>query len=413
MSAGRVQWVQLLLAASCGWPLDRAEVPGAVPAADAREPSRAACLAWSGPPRRLTPDDGRSRHHPTAARLSGGTLLVSWQVGRADGAVAVTAMSSDLQPLGAEAVISPPTDTRATHPQLASGSTTSLLVWTHDPTGAVRYRELDSRGHPVGPTIDLVADGARAGFYPDLSFPPAGPPLLFWYGGAEPTPAMAWGLARKTGPGPLHTLPLASGAQRGGPGTVRHVAGTPWVAWPELSRDTKGGSSRVLLAPLSPEGPGEPVEVVADRRRFERIALGLADDGGFVVGWTQYAVGDAPWNVWTRVVAADGMPRGEARRHGSGGGRMLDLETIGDLTVLGWEEPHGEDHDLVLELMDARTGETTCGPVRVHPNPEGEQARANLVLWEDEGTVQGLVVWQAGDTKTALQTVLGRRFYVP
>lgn len=374
---------------------------------------RGDCIRWVAPPVRLSPEDAaESRHHPNVLRVEE-RILVGWQIGRSVASVATVATGMQLGNVTREHVLSKSTDARATHPELVSHNGVHRLVWTNDPTGAVRMQTVDEDGAAVGDILDIVPDEGRDGFYPDMAVAPDGRILVVWYAGHEEVaPAYSWAWVGDTVEGPF-TVELDEKVKRGGPPTVFFdLDGKPWLVGSQVIPDGDWGLATIRLWPIEGDGLGESKLMVRAQQRFERPTVGLVPDGTLLLGWTRYAVANQPWGAFAQRIDADFKPVKKPRSLGRGPGRMVDLDVEGRIGLTAWEEPF-EDDDVVMEVVDLEANKIMCGPVRVHILTAGHQTRANVDLWTDNDEVQGVIVWQSGETRIGPHEVWGRRFTIP
>lgn len=378
-----------------------------------RSPTRPApevdCLTWLGPAVQVSPDDARTRHHPTLDALPDGGWLIGWQIGRATAQVAVRSFDADLRPRSAEHVLSG-ADARATHPQLAVDGERRVLGWTDDATGAFRVRTLLADGAPDGPARTIHAErSVRPALYPDLLW--RGPSLAgLWFDGQDPATWSVWADPD------VAPVPLRSAPGRGGPGTLRVATDDRlWLAWGEQHPTLTGRRTVRVVTPWpppdrTPTSPGE------QPGRWERPALAPAPDGGLVAAWTVYPSGTPvdphpDWGVWIEAVAPDGSSRAVPRRLDGQAGRMVDLDAVAGVGVAAWEEPQGSSTDILVAVVDATTGAARCPVTRAHAPSATEEARAAVRLLADPEGVRGLLIWHTS-VNPGRQAIHARPFRV-
>jgi hypothetical protein len=343
-------------------------------------------------------------------RRDDGRIAVAWQIGRSTASVAVRLFGGQFGAATDEVVLSSADESRATHPQLFGRGDDTWMLWTHDPTRAMRVRGVDAEGSPTGPARTMVADGAEfGGFYPDAAVGPDGP-LVVWYGGHEKAPRPGYGFSTTLSGEGGHKHLLGEKMKRGGPPTVAFGAdGTGWVVGSQVEPLTAWGISRIAMWRVAGDALVEPRLLGEAKERWERPTLAFGDAGSGIVGWTRYAMFRQPWGAFVRMLDADGRPVGPERALGRGPGRMVDVAAERDVAVVAWEEPYADD-DIVFEVVDLATGDVRCGPTRAHVLTTGHQTRASVDLWEEDGEVHGVLVWQSGASRTSDHEVWGRRF---
>lgn len=389
-------------------PLRAAAVLGLAGCGWLRGATSADCVTWQGDPVQLSPRRPEPRHHATAAFLSTGDVMVSWQVGKTPAFVATRTFTDRLQTRTREGRIDD-MDSRATHPQLAVGPDDVVsMLWTDEVSGALAWRPLDGNGEPRAPALDLRGDGAeRPALYGDLSYGPQGDLVATWF--TEPA---RWSVARLDGKRwARQALPTLPDTHIGGPGAVAHAPdGTAWVAWPERAgAQGEGGTATLRAATLTGDTLSAPLTLLQTDDNAQRLALAFAG-GDVVTAWTRYPTQDGAWGVFLGTWHPDGTPASPPRQLGGDGARMVDIATLDDLVFAAWEAPAGDDrHDLWIQAFDP-SGAPRCTPQRVHGPDDLDDTRANLAVRRDaDGRVHGVVVWQRGPTNSR-DAVWGHRF---
>lgn len=363
------------------------------------------CVTLHGAVARLAPATPGSRHHPTAARLQDGTLLVAWQIGKADGRVAVRAFGPDLTPRAPEVVLSDGAH-RATHPQVLGGHDSGFVAWQDDDTGAIHLVEVDALGAPLAPAQDVLPpDGPRPGLYPDLTRTADGVTAV-WYAGPDPT--AAWHVWHD---GDLRLVEAGPGADKGGPATVAEGPdGAPWLAWGEQDVGWVRRETALVVGPVG----GPRTTLAVDPARSERTALAFGRDGAGVVAWTRYPWRDQGWSSRALFFGPGDAAPAAPVAPGGGAATMIDVDATRDTAVMAWQQPvNGGVTGVKVQPWSLATGEPLCAPMLAHPAPDADQARANVVTWLGEGDrVEGVVVWHAALPRAGAQTVAGRAFHV-
>ena len=374
------------------------------------------CIRFLGPPKTLMPIEADARHHPTIDLLPNGGLIATWQVGKAPAYIAARTYSPDLDPLTDESIVYR-RDLRATHPQIAMLGERGVIAWTSEVTESLRVAIIDAEGHRRSDPRTLVEDDAlRPGRYVDLSFSPQGDLWAMWFGGNYPVPAWTIAMVPRTGPVATNEFYARQGFDLGGPSTLQHAPdGKLWVAWPEQSTRWLGRTSRVFLSPVNPGlGVERRAPVAQGERRWERTALAFTDHT-ILLGWTEYPFVAGDWQAWLMALDLDGAPLGDPVTLGPGHGSMVDVDALGDVGVVAWQEPDHRQTDIALMLVDDHA-RPLCDPVRVNELTAPSEARANVRLFREtadgQERLRGVVVWHTETDEPGVQGLGGRAFEV-
>jgi carbonic anhydrase/acetyltransferase-like protein (isoleucine patch superfamily) len=359
------------------------------------EVARAQTLV-AGPELQVNSITSSDEFAPKVAIARDGAFVVLWQ-SAAQHSVEGQRFDADAQPLGGQFRVA----TGAYAPSIAIDDGGGfVVVWADYSTGFVR--RFDREGSPIGSSFQVARD-----FYvPSVATKPGGGFIVTWseyYGEI---------LAQSFD---------AAGASAGDPVTITEVGWTPQVA-----SDGAGNTVVTWTDYVSPnEVRGQRLDSAGNKVGADftiagnlgsggRHALGMADDGSFVVAWQRGDPNVEGTAVFARrfnrrAVAIGPEFQVNGARIGAQSSRLdAAMNRTGDFLVVWSAFRQGSDFDTFGRRFD-RTGRAFGPEFRINEHAAGDQDFPAAAL---DARGNAVVAWQSDGQDGVQNGIFARRFTV-
>lgn len=341
------------------------------------------CLAWRGPPVRVTATGDFDRRDPDVVWTGPDDLLVGFHLPASPGPYAVVSVDGHLTRRG-DAHFVTVSGIESRLGLLLAQPEGAWVAWTES-TGGLVARRLDARGEPVAPPTPVVSVTQDRPSGDDLAGAGTAPAHLAW-AVADHAGTSSWALAPLSEDGMLLVLPeLPEDA------VVRElgVAGeAAWLVWrtdaPGLQVTRWTGEVWTPPAPLHP-GAAADLEVAGDELLH--------------VTWREPSSGDVLTGTWA-VAGPTRPPTTLGRALGPPAQAVEE-----DVAAVAWAEADS------IRLAAVPAQGDPCPAGAVHPPGAGRDAAPGVALRRVEGALEGAVVWERTE-RDGRTRIWARRFVV-